>query len=132
VAVPYWVDRHPDHAAASEVLTEAVFNAGLRRYDAGGEPWKPHWVCYYFINDSAAPSFVVDVSEHYDVKRRALACHASQFQAAFGGTVQTRLTSPLFQQLIESRDAQFGAQAGVAFAEGIVVKDLLVRPNLFK
>src|SRR5262245_5122106 len=32
VAVPYWSDRHPDHEAASEVLTEAAFNAGLRRY----------------------------------------------------------------------------------------------------
>ena len=27
-----------------------------------GEPWKPEWICYYFINDSAPPSFVVDVS----------------------------------------------------------------------
>ena len=35
VAVPYWSDRHPDHGAASELLTEAVFNAGLRRYPAG-------------------------------------------------------------------------------------------------
>src|SRR5204862_3783250 len=28
VAVPYWSDRHPDHEAASAVLTEAVFNSG--------------------------------------------------------------------------------------------------------
>src|SRR5262249_51575597 len=34
VAAPYWTDRHPDHVAASAVLTEACFNAGLRRYDA--------------------------------------------------------------------------------------------------
>ena len=46
--------------------------------------------------------------------------------------VATRLTSPLFQQLVESRDAQFGALAGVAFAEGVVVRDLMVRPDLFK
>src|SRR5436190_18203323 len=26
VALPYWSDRHPDHVAASEVLTEAAFN----------------------------------------------------------------------------------------------------------
>ena len=79
VAVPYWSDRHPDHVAASQLLTEAVFSAGLRRYEADGEAWKPESVCYYFINDSAAPSFVVDVSEHYETKRRALACsrHAS-------------------------------------------------------
>jgi N-acetylglucosamine malate deacetylase 1 len=133
VAIPYGVDRHPDHVAASQVLTEAVFNSGLRRYDAGTEDaWRPEWVCYYFINDSAPPSFVVDVSEHYEKKRRALRCHASQFKAANTTAVRTRLTSPLFQQLVESRDAQFGALAGVAFAEGIVVKDLIVRPNLFK
>ncbi len=29
---------------------------------------------------AAAPSFVVDVSEHYERKRAALDCHASQFQ----------------------------------------------------
>src|SRR5687767_14427190 len=34
VALPYWSDRHPDHVAASHVLTEAVFNSGLRRYEA--------------------------------------------------------------------------------------------------
>ena len=37
VAIPYAVDRHPDHVAASQVLTEAVFNSGLRRYDVGYE-----------------------------------------------------------------------------------------------
>jgi len=132
VAIPYGTDRHPDHVAASQVLTEAVFNSGLRRYDASGDAWKPEWVCYYFINDSMPPSFVVDVSEHYEVKRRALRCHASQFKAAAATAVQTRLTSPLFLQLVESRDAQFGALAGVAFAEGIVVNDLIVRSGLFK
>ena len=35
----------------------------------------------------------------------------------------TRLTAPTFRQLIESRDAQFGALAGVAFAEGVVVRE---------
>jgi hypothetical protein len=35
-------------------------------------------------------------------------------------------------QLIESRDAQFGALAGVAFAEGFIVKEPVLRPTLFK
>jgi len=132
VAAPYWADRHPDHVAASHLLTEAVFNAGLRRYEAEGEAWKPGWICYYFINDSAAPSFVVDVSETYDVKRQALACHATQFRPASPSAVATRLTSARFAQLIESRDAQFGALAGVDYAEGVVVTDVLVRPHLLR
>ena len=134
VAIPYGTDRHPDHVAASQVLTEGVFNSGLRRYHAGTEDaaWRPDWVCYYFINDAAPPSFVVDVSAHYEQKRRALRCHASQFKVPVSDGVATRLTSPLFEQLVESRDAQFGALAGVAFAEGVVVRDLMVRPNLLK
>ena len=131
VAIPYWSDRHPDHVAASHLLTEGVFSAGLRRYEAEGDAWKPESVCYYFINDMAAPSFVVDVSEQYETKRRALACHVTQFQPSQSDAVATRLTSVRFRQLIESRDAQFGAVAGVAFAEGIVVKHPLVRSHLF-
>jgi len=130
IAVPYWSDRHPDHVAASHLLTEAIFSAGLRRYDAEGDAWKPQSVCYYFINDSVTPSFVVDVSEHYATKRRALACFVSQFRPTQPDAVATRLTSSGFGQLIESRDAQFGALAGVAFAEGIVVKHPVLRPHL--
>jgi bacillithiol biosynthesis deacetylase BshB1 len=132
IAVPYWSDRHPDHAAASEVLTEAAFNAGLRRYPAVGEPWRAEWVCYYFINDAAEASFVIDVTDYYDRKREALDCHASQFQAARSGAAATRLNTPLFRQLIESRDAQFGALAGVRWAEGFVVREPIVRASLVK
>jgi bacillithiol biosynthesis deacetylase BshB1 len=132
VALPYWSDRHPDHVDASRTLTDALFDSGLRRFDAAGEAWRPEWVCYYFINDSATPSFVVDVTAHYETKRRALACHRSQFTASASNAVNTRLTSPNFNQLIESRDAQFGALAGIPYAEGLVVREPVVRENLFK
>jgi bacillithiol biosynthesis deacetylase BshB1 len=133
VAIPHWADRHPDHVAASEVLTEAVFNAGLRRYPGSGEAWKADWICYYFINDAVDPSFVVDVTDVYEVKRRALDCHASQFKPpAAAGPVATRLNTPLFRQLIESRDAQFGARAGVQWAEGFVVREPVLRSGLLK
>ena len=132
IALPYWSDRHPDHVAASKVLIEAIFNAGLRRYRAQGEPWKPEMTSYYFINESTQPSFVVDVSDHYETKRRALACHASQFRPATAGGVQTRLTSPRFMTLIESRDAQFGVLAGVDFAEGFVLREPVLRPHLLR
>jgi bacillithiol biosynthesis deacetylase BshB1 len=132
VAAPHWTDRHPDHVASSALVTEAVFNSGLRKYRPEcGEAWKAEWVCYYFINDTAHPSFVVDVSEYYAKKRQALDCHRSQFQT--GPTaVGTRLNTPLFRQLIESRDAQFGALAGVTWAEGFVVREPVMRPTLFK
>ena len=132
IAIPYWDDRHPDHRAASEVLGVAAFTSGLRRYETADAPWRTDWVCYYFINDGAPPSFVVDVSAVYQRKRDALACYASQFAAGTGDAVATRLTAPTFQRLIESRDAQFGALTGVSFAEGVVVKEPIVRTTLLK
>jgi LmbE family N-acetylglucosaminyl deacetylase len=130
VAIPSHVDRHPDHVSAHRFLTTAVHRAGLRRYVTGHEPWHAEWVCFYFINDSIVPSFVVDVSDVYDTKRRALECHASQFRPVQSDSTGTRLTSPLFMQLIESRDAQFGALANVRYAEGFVVREPVVRPLL--
>jgi LmbE family N-acetylglucosaminyl deacetylase len=96
------------------------------------DAWRPDWICYYFINDGAKPSFVVDVSAHYERKREALACYRSQFAPGEGSGVETRLTASTFRQLIESRDAQFGALAGVAFAEGVVVREPVVRGSLIK
>jgi bacillithiol biosynthesis deacetylase BshB1 len=132
VAIPYWSDRHPDHVAASEVLTEAVFNARLRRYRPDLEAWKTDWICYYFINDDAEPSFLVDVSTYYDRKREALDCHASQFERSAPGAADTRLNTPLFRQMIESRDGRFGALAGVRWAEGLVVREPILRASVFK
>ena len=132
IAIPHWEDRHPDHVAASQVLRTAAFTSGLRRYATGVDPWRPEWVCYYFINDSSAPSFVVDVSEQYQRKREALECYRSQFAPVEEGAVATRLTAATFRQLVESRDAQYGALAGVAFAEGIVVREPILRPDLLK
>ena len=133
VALPYWNDRHPDHRAASDVLARAAFKGGLRRFASDvEEAWRPDWICYYFINDSAPESFGIDVSSHYETKRRALACHRSQFTATAQESVATRLTAPQFQQLIESRDAHLGALLGVAFAEAVVVREPLLRPHLMK
>ncbi len=131
VAIPYWDDRHPDHRAASETLSRAVFKAGLRRFEPGTPHWKPERVCYYFINDDAPVSFGLDVSEVYDKKRQALACHGTQFTPSGPDSVPTRLTGSTFRQLIESRDARLGALTGVAYAEGVVVREPLLRADLF-
>ena len=130
--LPYWRDRHPDHVSASHVLTEAVFRAGLRRFAVDGEPWKPDWICYYFINDIADASFAIDVTRAYGRKREALACHRSQFQPEGDQAVDTRLTATSFQQMIEARDAHLGALIGAGWAEGVVVKEPLVRSRWLK
>jgi N-acetylglucosamine malate deacetylase 1 len=148
VAIPYWADRHPDHRAASKVLSRAIFKAGLRRVqteraapswldglprDAASlaDAWRPRRVCHYFINDDAPVSFAVDVSEVYEKKRQALRCHTTQFAPAGNDAVATRLTDSTFFQLIESRDMRLGAMTGVAYAEGVVIREPFLRKSLF-
>ena len=109
VLIPHWDDRHPDHVAASHLLTQTVFK-----------------------NEVSAPSFVVDVSDDYEVKRQALDCHRSQFSPDGAEAVSTRLTTSRFRQLIETRDAGFGVSVGVAFAEGFVGKEPVLRSDVMK
>jgi N-acetylglucosamine malate deacetylase 1 len=123
VAIPHGTDRHPDHVAAHALLLRALFDSGLRRVVPGLEPWRPSRIFEYFINDTGRPTVLVDVTDVYERKRAALACHRSQFAPDDRGAVSTRLTSPRFMQLIESRDRLFGAMAGVSAAEGFVSRE---------
>lgn len=132
IAVPYWEDRHPDHVAASELITEATFKAGLRKYETALPAWSAEWSCYYFINDILPPSFVVDVSEHYEAKRASLACYQSQFASMPSDVVPTRLNASSFIRMVEGRDAHLGSLCGAGFAEGVVVREPLLRKTLFK
>jgi bacillithiol biosynthesis deacetylase BshB1 len=132
VVLPHRDDRHPDHVAASAVLTRGAFNSGLRRFDPSTTAWRPDWVCYYFINDAVEPSFAIDVSAHYEQKRAALACHASQFAPSHHDAVPTRLTASTFMQLIEGRDAYLGARTGVRYAEGVLTRDPIVRRDVLR
>ena len=102
------------------------FKSRLRRYEADGEPGAPTGVLLLHQRRGDAVVRRRRLGRLRE-KRHALACHASQFAPRGTGAVATRLTAATFRQLIESRDAQFGALAGVAFAEGIVVREPIVR-----
>ena len=122
VAVPVLVGS----ASRSRRRERGADRSGVQRRAAAlsrrrASAWKAEWICYYFINDSAPPSFVVDVSEHYDRKRAGARLPREPVPARDRAPAATRLNTPLFRQLIESRDAQFGALAGVPWAEGVVV-----------
>lgn len=121
-AINWGVDRHPDHVASCKLLEEAIFTAGLRRYETEHEAYRPAKLLYYFINDEREPSFYVDITPFYQQKIESLFAHQSQF-ARTEGEVETRLNRAVgLPYLVESRDRLFGARAGVQYAEGFVLK----------
>jgi N-acetylglucosamine malate deacetylase 1 len=122
VAINWGVDRHPDHVNACRLMEEAIFTAGLRRYQTELAPYRPAKVLYYFINDEAEPSFYVDITPFQAKKLESMFAHRSQFQVG-EGDVETRLNKAGgLPYMVESRDRLYGSKAGVQYAEGFVIK----------
>jgi bacillithiol biosynthesis deacetylase BshB1 len=120
VFAPYWNDRHPDHNAASRLVEEAVFNAKLRRYMPELEPVQVEQIFFYYINDVAEVDLVVNVSDWYEAKRRALSAYRSQFEPG-PDTVATPLNQRYVEN-VEARDRLLGGQRGWSHAEGFAAK----------
>jgi bacillithiol biosynthesis deacetylase BshB1 len=115
VLAPYERDRHPDHAAASKLVTEACFLAGLSKIGTG-VPHRPEQIYYYMIHHPFSPSLVVDISSVWDRKMAAIAAYESQFQSN-GGGFQTAISRPDFLRFIEARAIVTGAMIGAAYGE---------------
>ena len=119
ILAPYWQDRHPDHEAASRLVREAFFYAGVAK--AGpGNPHRPEKLIYYMINYPFQPSFVVDISGVWQSKIKVLASYASQFQRDRTG-LKTAISQPDFTRLIETRALWFGAMIGAGYGEPFLV-----------
>jgi bacillithiol biosynthesis deacetylase BshB1 len=122
VFAPFPDDRHPDHTRAGRLITEASFYAGLRRLKTRRPAHRPQVVVYYVLNHLIAPSFVVDVTESWPTKMRAIAAYKSQFHNPKSKEPQTFISRPVFLEMIEARGGHFGALIGARFAEAFVTK----------
>ncbi len=82
VFAPYWVDAHPDHWNASQLVEAGRFWAKLVKTDMKGDPWYPPKLYYHLcshLRPNVQPSFVVDTTGHHDRKLAAVHCYESQF-----------------------------------------------------
>jgi len=83
--IPYPLDAHPDHIAASQIGLAARFYSKLTKTALEYEPFFPPRVFRYMAVHQrivAEPSFVVDVSDDLQTKLAALRAYASQFVAS--------------------------------------------------
>jgi bacillithiol biosynthesis deacetylase BshB1 len=128
VLLPYWEDRHPDHPAASRIVEAAAFFAGLAKRETGQAPHRPAALVYYMSTWEFEPSFVVDVSDVIEEKRRALEAYRTQvFQPAAGVTDEppTFISSAHFRELLFSRMAHYGHLIGKKYGEPFKVRSTL-------
>ncbi len=72
IFAPYWVDAHPDHVAATELIEAARFWSKLTKTDMPGEPYHPQRIFYYYcvhLRIIPQPAFVLDISRYWERKR---------------------------------------------------------------
>jgi LmbE family N-acetylglucosaminyl deacetylase len=73
--------NHPDHRAAGQIVMDAVFPAaGSRLYfsDLVDEGFEPHSPEELWLSLTAEPNLIIDVTEWWPVRLRALLEHKSQ------------------------------------------------------
>lgn len=122
VLAPYPDDRHPDHTRAGRLVTEASFYAGLVKLETGQKAHRPQVVIYFLQNYVPHPSFVVDVTETFERKMRAIGSYKSQFHNPKSNEPATFIARKSFLAMIEGRARHFGAMIGVDFGEAFVTK----------
>jgi bacillithiol biosynthesis deacetylase BshB1 len=122
VFAPYFNDRHPDHIDASINVKRAVFNAGLEKFrtSVSGKsqhPFQPKKIFYYMQTFLFQPSVVVNISEHFETKMRAVLAFKSQFHNPSLKKEDTFISRPEFLEYVEARAKFFGFQIGKKFGE---------------
>ncbi|ENQ3104657.1 bacillithiol biosynthesis deacetylase BshB1 [Bacillus sp. 491mf] len=120
VFVPFYEDRHPDHANCAKLVEEAIFSAGIRKYMPEFPPHRVQSLNFYMINGFHKPDFCIDISSSISDKIAALEAYESQFTKGPGG-VMTPLTEGYVETVV-AREKMFGKEVGVMYAEGFMSK----------
>jgi len=122
IIAPFPEERHPDHARAGRLVTDAWFYAGLRKIETGLASYRPDAVIYYMQNYVQHPTFVVDVTSVHERKMEAIRAYGSQVYNPDSEEPLTAIAKKSFLDMIEARARHFGALIGVEFGEGFLSK----------
>ena len=127
-------DRHPDHAKASKLVSDACFLSGLVKIETelNGEKqiqWRPKQVFHYIQWKHITPDFVVDISDFMDKKIEACLAYKTQFYDPNSTEPVTPIATKDFLESLTYRAQDLGRLSGVDFAEGFTTEKLLAFKN---
>lgn len=122
IIIPHWHERHPDHIHTHHLCREAWFYAGLRKITTtlGGrrqEPWRPDNYINYMQWYEFTPSFIVNISDVYHIRLKAIKAHKSQFFDPSSREPATKLSEESFLDFVETRAKLYGGKIGVKYGE---------------
>jgi bacillithiol biosynthesis deacetylase BshB1 len=125
VLTHYWDDKHPDHVNTSRLVAEAIHHSGLAKIKTGQDRYRPPVLLYFKLTATLTPSFVVDVSDHIEQRRAAIAAYRSQLFDPSSREPSTNLSHPDFLVYIESIHSYYGALIGRRAGEAFFMKGIL-------
>jgi bacillithiol biosynthesis deacetylase BshB1 len=128
ILAPHAVARHPDHTAASTLVQDAAFLAGLAKIDTGQPAHRPAQIVYYLTHyrfREPAPSFVVDISEVFQQKLAVIRTYRTQFFNPASNEPVTFISRPEFLEELEAQSRYYGTLISVRYGEPFVVKGYL-------
>jgi len=114
---PHPRDDHPDHAAGGRLAEAANFLAGVGGFDAEGERHRARVLLFYMMHHRFEPSLILDVSDVYEEKIRALRCFRSQLHDPGVSGLETNVGAPDFLERLEARHRFFGELIGARYGE---------------
>jgi N-acetylglucosamine malate deacetylase 1 len=115
-------DRHPDHAKASQLVSEACFLSGLPKYHSqylgqNQAAWRPKHVFHYVQWAPVEPDFVMDIGGFIHIKQEACMAYASQFYDPTSQEPLTPIATQNFTDSIVYRARDLGRLSGCEYAE---------------
>ncbi|WP_434980020.1 bacillithiol biosynthesis deacetylase BshB1 [Daejeonia sp. YH14] len=127
-------DRHPDHAKAAKLISDACYLSGLRKISTKSdgewqEAWRPKHIFHYIQWKHITPDFVIDISGFLDKKIEACMAYKTQFYDPNSDEPQTPISSKDFLESLTYRAQDLGRLSGVTYAEGFTYEKLIALKN---
>ncbi|NHK31074.1 MAG: bacillithiol biosynthesis deacetylase BshB1 [Asgard group archaeon] len=120
VLAPYWNDRHPDHIAASQIITHAIHYAKLVKVKLDSPKFLVENVLFYEINGQFNPTFIMDITAEFELKRKAIMTHESQFK---------EFTKEYLPFPVEERCLYYGSLINSKYGEAFLMKNSMIINN---
>ncbi len=122
IFAPYFNDRHPDHIDASILVKEGMFSTGLAKVktfekEMIQEAYRPTRLYYYMQTYTFEPSFIVDITDSFSQKMKAIKCYETQFHNPRSVEPETFISRPEFIDYVQSRSQFYGFQIGKHYGE---------------
>ena len=123
VILPYWKGRHPDHYTCSVLGYEACFLAGLAKLDLHSTPHRPFKIIYATLYDDVRPTFVVDISEQFELKFASILAYKSQFSDQEAGKDLFPARAEI-RARVDAMARYYGMLGGVTYGEPFLQKEV--------